>query len=193
MYADMMEVQMDFTEKTIDTKEIYKGRIIHVKEDVVTLPNGKIEGRELVLHNGGVGVIAIDADLNVLMVKQYRKPFEAILLEIPAGKLELGEDIKSAAIRELREETGFLAKKTDFLCESYPSPGYLTEKIHLYIARDLEFVGQELDPGEFIEVYKIPIDKLVDMVIKNEIKDAKTQIAILMADKIIQKENDKNE
>lgn len=183
---------MDFTEKTIDTKEIYKGRIINVKEDTVTLPDGKTEGRELVLHNGGVGVIAIDEEYNVLMVRQYRKPFEAVLTEIPAGKLELNEDIKTAAIRELREETGFVAKNIEFLCESYPSPGYLTEKIHLYIARNLEFIGQELDPGEFIEVYKASLCKLVDMVMKNEIKDAKTQIAILMADKIIQKEKEKN-
>jgi len=180
---------MDFNEQTIDTKEIYNGRIIRIKEDKVRLPNGKIEGRELVFHNGGVGVIAIDNDKNVLMVKQYRKPYEEVLLEIPAGKLEPDEDIESAGLRELREETGFAAKSISLLGNSYPSPGYLTETIHIYIAKDLEFVGQELDPGEFLEVLKIPFSKLVEMVLNNEIKDAKTQIAVLMADKFIQKEN----
>lgn len=179
---------MDFTERTIDTREIYSGRIIHVKEDTVRLPNGKTEGRELVLHNGGVAVIAVDKDNNVLMVRQYRKPYEEVVLEIPAGKLEKGENPDSAGLRELREETGYTAHKYQFIGKCYPSPGYLNEIISLYLAGDLEFVGQELDPGEFVEVEKIPLATLCEMVMNNEISDAKTQIAILKAYKILCKE-----
>lgn len=178
---------MDFTEQTIDTIEIYKGRIIELKEDIVRLPDGKTAGRELVLHNGGVCVVAIDADENIFMVKQYRKPFDEVVLEIPAGKLESGENPDEAVLRELSEETGYKAKKCRFIGKSYPSPGYLTETIHMYIAEDLEFVGQKLDAGEFLEVVRIPMSEAVRMVTENEIVDAKTQVAILLADKILRR------
>lgn len=176
---------MNFTEKTISTKEIYKGRIVHLVEDTVLLPNGKTSGRELVLHNGGVGVIAVDDDKNVLMVSQYRKPYDETVLEIPAGKLEKGENPLDAGLRELREETGYKAENCRFLGKCYPTPGYCSEIIHIYLADKLTFVGQKLDPGEFLEVQKIPLDTLVKMVMDNEITDAKTTIAILKADKII--------
>lgn len=179
---------MNFTETTIDTKEIYDGRIIHVKEDTVRLPNGRIEGRELVLHNGGVGIVAIDNERNILMVRQYRKPYEETVLEIPAGKLEKDEAPDLAAARELREETGYKAGKIRFIGKCYPSPGYLSEIIHMYIAEELEFVGQELDAGEVLEVLKIPLSRAVKMVLENEIVDAKTQVAILKADKILSEE-----
>ena len=179
---------MDFEEKTIDTREIYSGRIIHVKEDTVRLPNGKTAGRELVLHNGGVAVIAVDEDRNVFMVRQYRKPFDEVVLEIPAGKLEEGENPDDAGLRELCEETGYRAKNYRFIGKSYPSPGYLNEVISIYLARDLEFVGQNLDPEEFLEIEKIPLSTLYDMVMSNEIADAKTQVAILKAYNILNKE-----
>ena len=178
---------MDFTEETIGTREIYKGRIIHVKEDTVRLPDGNTEGRELVLHNGGVAVVALDENNNVFMVRQYRKPYEKTVLEIPAGKLEKDEDPYDAGLRELREETGYTAKKICFIGKCYPTPGYCSEIIHLYMARELEYVGQELDPGEFIEVMKMPLSELVTMVMDNKIEDAKTQIAILKAEKILLK------
>lgn len=176
---------MNLTEKTIATREIFSGRIIHIKEDTVLLPNGKTAGRELVLHNGGVGVIAVDEDKNVFMVEQYRKPYDEVVLEIPAGKLEKDEDPFDAGKRELAEETGYTAKNFTFLGKSYPSPGYCSEIIHLYLAQDLSYVGQHLDADEFVEVKKIPLDTLVKMVMNNEIADAKTEIAILKADKII--------
>lgn len=179
---------MDFTEKTIDTKEIYSGRIIHIKEDIVRLPNGETAGRELVLHNGGVAVIAVDENKDVFMVRQYRKPYEEVVLEVPAGKLENGENPQEAGLRELREETGYIAKKNRFIGKCYPSPGYLNEVISMYLAEDLEFVGQELDPGEFVEVEKIPLQRLFEMVMDNKIADAKTQIAILKAYEILSKE-----
>ncbi len=176
---------MDFTEKTVSTREIYKGRIVHLVEDTVLLPNGKTAGRELVLHNGGVGVIAVDEDKNVLMVRQFRKPYDEVVLEIPAGKLEKGEEPLPAGMRELSEETGYEAKEYTFLGKFYPTPGYCSEIIHLYLARKLSFVGQHLDPDEFVEAEKIPLEKLVQMVMDNQIPDGKTAIAILKADKII--------
>lgn len=176
---------MNLTEKTIATREIFSGRIIHIKEDTVLLPNGKTAGRELVIHNGGVGVIAVDEDKNVFMVEQYRKPYDEVVLEIPAGKLEKDEDPFCAGKRELAEETGYTAENFTFLGKSYPSPGYCSEIIHLYLAQNLSYVGQHLDADEFVEVKKIPLDTLVQMVMNNEIVDAKTEIAILKADKII--------
>ncbi len=170
---------MDFTETTISTKEIYDGRIIKVKNDTVRLPDGTIAERELVLHNGGACVVALDNENNVLLVKQYRKPFDSELLEIPAGKLEKNEDPFLAGKRELREETGFIAEKFTKISETYPSPGYLNEKIHIYLAENLKFVGQDLDDGEFVEVLKVPLEKAVEMVLTNEIKDSKTQVGIL--------------
>lgn len=176
---------MDFTEKTVSSKDIYRGRIIYVKEDIVSLPNGALAGRELVIHHGGVGVIAVDEFKNVLTVRQYRKPYDEMVLEIPAGKLEPGEDPEAAGIRELREETGFSADKVQYIGKYYPTPGYCSEVISLYLATDLAYVGQNLDDGEFVEVDRIPLDTLVKMVMDNEIYDAKTAIAILKADKII--------
>lgn len=178
---------MDFTEKTISTREIYKGRIVHLVEDTVVLPGGGTAGRELVLHNGGVGVIAVDENKNVLMVRQFRKPYDEMVLEIPAGKLEKGEEPLPAGKRELSEETGYDAEEYTFLGKFYPTPGYCSEIIHLYLARGLSFVGQHLDPDEFVEVEKIPLEKLVQMVMDNEIPDGKTAIAILKADKIVNK------
>ncbi len=176
---------MDFTEKTISTHEIYNGRIIHVKEDTVMLPNGQKAGRELVEHNGGVGVIALDENRNVLLVSQYRKPYDEVVLEIPAGKLEPDENPLEAGKRELREETGYTADTVTFLGKCYPTPGYCSEIIHLYLAEDLTWEGQNLDPGEFVEVSKIPLSELTDMVMNNEIYDAKTIIAVLKADKLL--------
>ena len=176
---------MDLTEKTISTREIFSGRIIHIKEDTVLLPNGKTAGRELVIHNGGVGIIAVDDEKNVLMVEQFRKPYDEVVLEIPAGKLESKEDPFEAGKRELSEETGYEAASYTFLGKCYPSPGYCSEIISLYLAQDLTYIGQNLDPDEFVEVKKIPLDTLVKMVMNNEIADAKTEIAILKAEKII--------
>lgn len=178
---------MDFTEKTISSRDIYNGRIVHLKEDIVLLPNGEKAGRELVLHNGGVGVIAIDDDKNILTVTQYRKPYDELVLEIPAGKLEPGEEPGKAGLRELREETGYAAGKCTFLGKCYPSPGYCSEIIHLYLAENLSWVGQQLDKDEFVEVKKIPLSQMTEMVMNNEIFDAKTCIAVLKADKLINK------
>lgn len=172
---------MEYTEDTLSKKEIFDGKVISLRVEKVKLCDGRVEDREIVAHNGGVGVIAFDDDNNVFMVRQYRLAARRSMLEIPAGKLEKGEDPFECGKRELTEETGYRAKHFEHLGEFFVSPGYCEEKINLYLARDLEFVGQHLDDGEFLNVEKYSMDELTDMVINNKINDAKTVIAILKA------------
>lgn len=180
---------MDMTEKVLSSKVTFEGRIFTVHVDDIELPDGRKSKREIVEHHGGVGVIAIDENNEVFVVKQYRAPFSDILMEIPAGKLNKDEDPYECGIRELEEETGFRADKITHLGEFFPSPGYCHEKINIYMATGLHKVGQHLDEGEFLEVCKIPLDELYDMVMQNKICDAKTVIAILKAKAILDKTN----
>ncbi len=172
---------MDYIEKTISTKPIYDGKVIHVRVEDVELPDGRMAKRELIAHGGGVGIIAVNENREVLMVSQYRIAARSMMLEIPAGKLEFGEDPLECGKRELIEETGYKAGKTVHLGEYYATPGYCEEKLNIYLATELEFVGQNLDEGEFLNVETYQLDKLYDMVMNNEIHDAKTAIAILKA------------
>ena len=177
---------MDFEEKVVGTTKIYDGKVITVRVDVVILPNGKTSKRELVGHHGGVGIIAVTPEREVFMVSQYRIAAKSMMLEIPAGKLEASDtDTMTAGLRELEEETGYTAKKIEPLGVYYATPGYCEEKLTIYLATELEFVGQHLDEGEFLNVTKYPLDKLYDMVMNNEIHDCKTAIAILKAKAIL--------
>lgn len=176
---------MDFTEKTINVTSIYKGKVVDVRIEDVLLPNGKPAKREIIAHPGGVCVIAIKEDRKVLVVKQYRIAFRKVLLEVPAGKLEYGENPLECGIRELEEETGYTAKNVVHLGEYYPTPGYCEEKINIYMATDLTKTQQNLDEGEFLDIDEIPLDDLYNMVMDNEIHDAKTSIAILKAKAIL--------
>lgn len=166
-------------EKTITSKQIYDGKIIRVRVDQVLLPNDKIADREVVEHNGGVGVVALDENENIILVKQFRKPYDCELLEIPAGKLDPGEDPLECGKRELEEETGMLTDDFTDLGKMYPSPGYCNEIIHIYFAQDLKQGEVHLDEDEFLNTVKIPFEKAVDMVFNNEITDAKTIVGIL--------------
>lgn len=168
-------------EKIINTKDIYDGRVFKVMVHDIELPDKKTSIREIVEHHGGVGVIAVTPDHDVFMVTQYRIAADEIMLEIPAGKLEKDEDPYEAGIRELEEETGYKAKELQFLGEYYATPGYCTEKLSIYLATDIEFKGQHLDDGEFLNVHKYKLDDLYNMVMNNEIRDCKTAIAILKA------------
>lgn len=170
---------MDLKEKEVSRKYIHNGRIISLREDDVTLPNGKRAKREVVEHPGGVCVAALTDDRNLLMVRQYRRPFDEVLLEIPAGKLDKGEDHLDCGIRELREETGFSAKHFEYFGHIYPTPGFCDEKIHIYFAWDLTEGDCDPDDDEFLDVLQIPFDEVFDKVIKNEIKDSKTVAAVL--------------
>lgn len=178
---------MDFKEKIIATDDIFGGKIIDVKRHTVVLPDLSQSTREVVVHHGGVGIIAIDGNGDVLMVEQYRIAADAVMLEIPAGKLELGEDPYEAGLRELREETGYSANNVIELGQYYATPGYCTEKLTIYMATDLEYHGQNLDDGEFLNVKRYSLDTLFDMVMNNEIYDCKTAIAILKAKSIYRK------
>ena len=172
---------MEFKEKVLDTEDIYEGKVFDVKKHTVELLNGDTVTREQILHNGGVAVIAIDDDGMVFMVRQYRFGAGVETLEIPAGKLEKGENPYEAGMRELREETGYKTDKLTSLGDFLPTPAYCSEKIYLYMANNLEYCGQDLDDDEFLSVEKYPLDVLHEMVLKNEINDSKTVIAILKA------------
>jgi ADP-ribose pyrophosphatase len=185
MQGGGMEIFMDFTEKTIASKQIFDGRIISVKVDTVELPNGRTSTRELVGHPGGVGIVAVDKDRQVFLVRQFRKPFERMIAEIPAGKLEYGEDPLSAAKRELEEEIGYKAGKIRSIGAYYSSPGFCNETIHLYLATELEAVGQHPDEDEFLEISKVSLDELYKAVIDGNTTDGKTAIAILIAKQIL--------
>lgn len=180
---------MELFEKKIDSKKIFDGKIVKLFVDTVELPNGQTATREIVRHPGAVCVVPLTEDGEVIMVKQFRYPFSEVLLEIPAGKLEPGEDPLEAVKRELEEESGAVAGKITHLGEIYTTVAIFDEKIQLYIATDLTFINAHPDEDEFLEVTKIPLKSLVKMVMDGEIKDSKTQIAILKAEKYFYGEN----
>ena len=170
---------MELTEKTLSSEKIFDGRILRVRRDTVLLPNGHQSTREVVDHPGGVCVLALDDQERVLVVSQFRYPYGEVLRELPAGKLEYGEDPAQAAIRELREETGAVAGTFQPLGELYPSPGYCGEIIRMYLARDLSFGDTDPDEDEFLGLERVPFSQLVEQVLSGEIKDAKTIAAVL--------------
>lgn len=177
---------MDFKEKILSTRDnVFNGQVFKIKVHDIKLPDGSRSKREIVEHHGGVGVIAVTPEREVFMVTQYRIAADEMMLEIPAGKLENGEDPYEAGLRELEEETGYRTDKLEFLGEYYATPGYCTEKLSIYLAQNLEYRGQHLDPGEFLNVSRISLDKLFEMVMNNEIRDCKTAIAILKAKAIL--------
>ena len=172
---------MELYEKPLRREEIFSGRVLHVHRDQVELPNGRTSDREIVDHPGGVGILALDDENNVRTVTQYRYAYGKLLLEIPAGKLEPGEDPRAAAIRELQEETGARAGRFEALGEIYPSPGYCDEIIRLYLARDLTFGDTHPDEDEFLTLWRIPFPQLREKVLAGEVTDAKTVAAVLKA------------
>ncbi len=176
---------MELFEKKISSKQIFDGKIVKLFVDEVELPNGSLAIREIVRHPGAVCVVPVTKEGEVIMVRQFRYPFESVLLEIPAGKLEPNEDPLEAVKRELEEESGAVAGKIEHIGELYTTVAIFDEKIQMYLATDLTFINAHPDQDEFLEVERIPLDTLVDMVMNDEIKDAKTQIAILKAHKIL--------
>lgn len=177
---------MIFEEKTMKSEKIYEGKILNLKVDTVELPDKKYSKREIVEHPGGVGIITITNDNNLVLVKQYRKAVEDFLWEIPAGKLEVNEEPRETAIRELREETGYEANKLTYITEFYTSPGFCNERIHLFLAEDLIEVDSEPDSGEFIEKSIVPLADLEKMLERGEIVDSKTIIAIYYVKQYLQ-------
>lgn len=170
---------MIYEEKTVSSNKIFEGRIIKVRVDNVLLPDGVQAERELVEHPGGVGVVAVTDNDEIVMVKQYRKPLEKVIYEIPAGKLDSGENHRECGLRELGEETGMTAGSFEYLGFIYPSPGFTDEMTHIYLATELSQGESCLDDDEYLDVERIPIDRVYEMILNNEINDAKTVCGIL--------------
>ena len=170
---------MELTEKAIGSREIFKGRIIRVRLDTVRLPNGKEGIREVVEHPGGVAILAIDSEDRVLLVRQYRYPFERVMTEVPAGKREPGEPPFITAQRELQEEVGATADTWTELGTLIPSPGCYGETLYLYMAQDLHFGATHPDEDEFLEPLRVPLDEAVRQCMDGTLTDAKTVAAIL--------------
>ena len=172
-YEDLSEVQLN-------SEKIFEGVVVHLYRDKVRLSDGSESVREVLRDCRAVCVLPLDADGNVTVVRQFRYAHDKVLCEIPAGKLDEGEDFLEAAKRELYEETGTVAEKYTFLGEIYTTPAFVDEVIYMYLATELSEGGeQDLDEGEFLNVEKIPLDTLVDMTLRGEIRDAKTQAAVL--------------
>lgn len=170
---------MPHTETMLESKEIFNGRVIRVTLDKVQLEDGTASTREVVHHHGGACVLPVDANGNVTMVRQFRYALGEELWELPAGKLEAGEDPFEAAKRELSEECGLTADTYTELGVVYPTVGYDSERIYLWAAEGLHTVGQHLDAGEFLDVVKMPFAQALGLVMDGTIKDSKTQIALL--------------
>ena len=172
---------MNFEEKTLNSKVVYEGKVVTVLKDDVEVADCHKSFREVILHSGGVVIAALKDSDTILLVKQYRYPLKHVNLELPAGKLEIGEDPNEACKRELEEETGYRAKVWKSLGYINTTPGICTEKLYLYLARDLEFVGEHPDEGEILKCCEYNLKDVFDMIQNGEINDAKTICALSRA------------
>ncbi len=168
---------MEYVEKTVKKNYIYKGKILTLRKDDALLPDGSACIREIIEHSGGACALYVEND-KVLLVRQYRYAYGESIYELPAGKLNVGEDPMLAAKRELEEETGIKASRLELLYVIYPTPGYTDEKVYIYRAFDGERVNRHLDEGEFVDVVWVSLDEAKDMLKRGEIKDAKTVIGL---------------
>lgn len=169
--------QHAFYEQTIETKQIFEGRMISLQVDTVKLPNGETATREIVRHPGAVAVLALLGN-KMLVVEQFRKPVEKIQVEIPAGKLDAGEEPEAAALRELEEETGYRARSIVHLHTFSTSPGFAEEEVHLYFTDDLEKGEVHLDEEEFLTCEALSLEQAMDYIREGRICDAKTLLAV---------------
>ena len=178
---------MSFKEETIKSDMIYEGNILNLRKDTVKVKNG-ISFREIVEHNGGSVVVAVTDNNKILMVNQFRKAFDKDVFELPAGKIDGDEDPRDAALRELKEETGYKAKNIRYLTSLYPSVGYTNEILHIYLCTDLIPGETNFDDNEDLDIYEYDLELLVGMVLAGKIHDAKTIAGIMIAKEILNKE-----
>ena len=166
-------------ETKLEGEQIFNGKIVHVERDTVQLEDGSQAFREVVRHSGGVCILALTEKEEILFVRQFRYPHQTITLEIPAGKLEYGENPEECGKRELLEECGCTAEEFTYFGKLFPTPAYCSEVIRIYLAKGLHYGDQSLDSDEFLDVEKIPFKKALEMVLSDAIPDSKTQIAVL--------------
>ena len=186
MNFNQSDEQKKLSETKIASEEIFDGLVLHVVRDTVKLPNGHSSIREVIRHIGAVCVIPVTENNEVIVERQYRYPLDRVILEIPAGKLDApDEDRLSAIQRELREETGYTADEWTVIGDFHPAPAYSDEYITMYLARGLHKGQQDLDADEFLDIYTIPLKDLVEDVMSGKISDAKTQVCILKAARIL--------
>lgn len=171
-------------ERILSEESAWRGRILDVHNAQVELPNGRVVGRDLVRHPGASAVVALTESGKIVLVRQYRTALDRVTVEIPAGKLDPGEDPLECAKRELREETGFSAKRINYLTTIATTPGFCDEVIHIYMATGLTFDGANPDDDEFVNVDLVPLSELIDAVLDGKIEDAKTVVGALACDAI---------
>lgn len=168
-------------EKTVDSITVFEGRVFDVEVKKILTPEGKPAVREIVKHPGGACILPVDDQGNCYLVRQFRSPFEKVMLEAPAGKLEKDEDPLSCVSREITEETGFIARNIESAGAIAATPGYCSEVISLFIGTCLEYKGGEPDPNEYLATVKMPLNKALEMAENNEIQDAKTLVLLYKA------------
>ena len=176
---------MELWEKTVDSETLFEGKIVTLKLDRAELPNGRVTRREVVEPPGGVAILPLFDDGTVSVVRQFRYPFQTVVTELPAGKLERGEDHRPAALRELEEEVGVTCGKLTYLGYLYASPGFTTEVLHMYLAQELTQGPCHPDEDEFLEVERVPFAQLADQVMSGEIADAKTVALVLKVKQLL--------
>lgn len=174
-------------EKTVNSKYVFRGRILNVRLDTVLLPDGRESTREIVEYSGAVAIVALTPAMEVVLVRQYRYPVGRELIEVPAGKIEEGEAPEACARRELMEEAGCQAASWRYLGRFYSTPGFTSELMHLYLAQDLTFSEQAPDEDEFVQVVRVPFKTAVEMALRGEICDAKSICGLLWASRVIGK------
>lgn len=173
--------------KRIGRKEVYRGKIFKVVQDEILFEDGKTAQWDLVIHNGATAIVPLTQDNEVILVKQYRNAEDGPVIEIPAGKLEKGEEPLICAKRELEEEIGYKSECIEKICEMYTAVGFSDEKLYLYIARNLIQSHQKLDEDEYIELIKYPLEETIKMIFTGEIHDSKTIVGLLAAKEFLSK------
>lgn len=178
----------DLTEKTLSSRNIYDGRLLHVREDQVLLPNGNTSTREYIVHPGAVVVVPLLDNGDVLMVRQFRYPLQRDFLELPAGKIDPGEDVLACGQRELLEETGYAARDWRLLTTIHPCIGYSDERLLIYLAKDMTEHGHRRDEDEFLENIRLPLATAMEWVRDGRISDVKTMVGLFWAEKLARSE-----